>query len=45
MGPEQIKLVQSSFAAVLPIADEAGKLFYERLFALTRHCARCSRVT
>ena len=34
MGPEQVKLVQSSFAAVLPIADEAGKLFYERLFAL-----------
>ena len=34
MGPEQVKLVQSSFAAVLPIADEAGKLFYDRLFAL-----------
>jgi hemoglobin-like flavoprotein len=34
MSPEQIKLVQSSFASVLPIAEEAGRLFYDRLFAL-----------
>ena len=34
MNPEQVKLVKSSFASVLPIAEEAGKLFYERLFAL-----------
>jgi hemoglobin-like flavoprotein len=30
----QIALVQSSFAEVLPIADAAGLLFYERVFAL-----------
>jgi nitric oxide dioxygenase len=34
MHPEQIKLIESSFASVLPIAEEAGKLFYERLFVL-----------
>ena len=34
MHPEQVKLIQSSFASVLPIAEEAGKLFYERLFIL-----------
>src|SRR5262249_60610952 len=34
MGPEQVRLVKSSFASVLPIAEEAGKMFYERLFAL-----------
>lgn len=32
MTPEQIKLVQDSFAQVAPIADEAADLFYERLF-------------
>ncbi|HZB41887.1 MAG TPA: globin family protein [Ilumatobacter sp.] len=32
--PEQIVLVQSSFADVLPIADVAGMLFYERIFTL-----------
>ena len=30
----QIALVQSSFAHVLPIADTAGLLFYERIFTL-----------
>ena len=30
----QIALVQSSFRHVLPIADQAGMLFYERVFTL-----------
>jgi hemoglobin-like flavoprotein len=30
----QVALVQSSFAHVLPIADAAGLLFYERVFTL-----------
>jgi hemoglobin-like flavoprotein len=30
----QIELVQSSFEHVLPIADTAGLLFYERIFTL-----------
>ena len=30
----QIALVQSSFRHVLPIADAAGLLFYERVFTL-----------
>jgi len=34
MSPEQVKLIKSSFASVLPFAEEAGKLFYQRLFAL-----------
>src|SRR5206468_10462125 len=32
--PEQVALVQSSFAMVVPIADTAGVLLYERIFAL-----------
>ena len=32
MTPEQVKLVQQSFAQVAPIADEAADLFYDRLF-------------
>jgi hemoglobin-like flavoprotein len=32
MTPEQIALVQSSFAQVLPIADTAAALFYSHLF-------------
>ncbi|MBY0339033.1 MAG: hypothetical protein K2X11_20640 [Acetobacteraceae bacterium] len=32
MTPEQIALVQKSFAAVVPIADQAAALFYGRLF-------------
>jgi len=31
---QQISLVQSSFARVLPIAEQAGMLFYERIFSL-----------
>jgi hemoglobin-like flavoprotein len=34
MTPEQIMLVQTSFAQVLPIADTAAALFYQRLFEL-----------
>lgn len=34
MTPEQITLVQTSFARVLPIADTAAALFYHRLFEL-----------
>jgi hemoglobin-like flavoprotein len=32
--PEQVALVRASFAQVLPIADAAAALFYDRLFAL-----------
>jgi hemoglobin-like flavoprotein len=32
--PTQISAVKTSFAAMLPIADQAGMLFYERLFTL-----------
>ena len=32
--PEQIKLVQDSFALVAPIADDAATLFYGRLFEI-----------
>jgi len=34
MTPEQIALIQTSFAQVLPIADTAAALFYNRLFEL-----------
>ncbi|RYF62188.1 MAG: hemin receptor, partial [Comamonadaceae bacterium] len=34
MTPHQIELVQSSFAKVVPIADQAAALFYARLFEL-----------
>jgi hemoglobin-like flavoprotein len=34
MTPDHIALVQRSFADVLPIADSAAALFYERLFVL-----------
>lgn len=34
MTPEQIKLVQDSFAKVAPIADGASVLFYARLFEI-----------
>jgi len=34
MTPEQIKLVKSSWAQVVPIADTAAKLFYGKLFEL-----------
>ncbi len=34
MTPEQIKLVQQSFAKVAPISDQAAILFYDRLFEI-----------
>ena len=34
MTPTQIDTVKTSFAAVLPIADQAGMLFYQRLFTV-----------
>jgi hemoglobin-like flavoprotein len=34
MTPEQVKLVQDSFAKVAPVADKAADLFYERLFSI-----------
>jgi hemoglobin-like flavoprotein len=34
MTPEQVKLVQQSFAKVAPIADKAADLFYDRLFTI-----------
>jgi hemoglobin-like flavoprotein len=34
MTPDQIKLVQQSFAQVAPIADTAATIFYERLFEI-----------
>ena len=32
MTPDQIKLVQQSFAKVAPISDQAAVIFYNRLF-------------
>ena len=32
MNPTQIKLVQESFAKVVPISETAAAIFYERLF-------------
>jgi len=34
MTPEQVRLVQESFAKVAPIADQAAVMFYDRLFEL-----------
>jgi nitric oxide dioxygenase len=34
MTPEQVKLVQQSFAKVAPIADGAAEIFYDRLFEI-----------
>lgn len=34
MTPEQVKLVQDSFKKVVPIADTAADLFYDRLFVI-----------
>jgi hemoglobin-like flavoprotein len=34
MNSQQINLVQETFAMVVPIADQAAALFYERLFTL-----------
>ncbi|MCA6111836.1 globin family protein [Bradyrhizobium cenepequi] len=32
MTPEQVKLVQESFAKVAPISEQAASIFYDRLF-------------
>jgi hemoglobin-like flavoprotein len=32
MTPDQVKIVQESFAKVAPIADQAATIFYDRLF-------------
>jgi hemoglobin-like flavoprotein len=32
MNPAQVKLVQDSFAKVVPISEQAAVLFYDRLF-------------
>ena len=34
MNEQQIKLVQASFELVRPIADQASKTFYARLFEI-----------
>jgi hemoglobin-like flavoprotein len=34
MTPDQVKLVQASFAQVTPIADQAATIFYDRLFEI-----------
>lgn len=34
MTPEQARLVRATWQQVVPIADTAARLFYERLFAL-----------
>jgi hemoglobin-like flavoprotein len=34
MTPDQVKLVQASFAQVVPIADQAATIFYDRLFEI-----------
>jgi hemoglobin-like flavoprotein len=34
MTPDQVTLVQDSFAKVAPIADQAAVLFYDRLFEI-----------
>ena len=43
MNSEQIMLVQTSFALVLPIADTAAALFYQRLFELDPSLQRMFR--
>jgi hemoglobin-like flavoprotein len=32
MTPEQVRLVQQTFAEVVPVADKAAEIFYGRLF-------------
>ena len=34
MTPEQVNLVQQSFAKVAPISDQAAVIFYDRLFEI-----------
>jgi hemoglobin-like flavoprotein len=37
MTPDQVTLVQTSFAQVAPIADQAATMFYDRLFETAPH--------
>jgi hemoglobin-like flavoprotein len=37
MTPDQVKLVQQSFAKVAPISEQAAVIFYDRLFAVAPH--------
>lgn len=37
MTPQDKQLVRETFALVLPIADQAAALFYDRLFTLAPH--------
>jgi len=43
MTPDQVRLVQDSFRAVVPIRAAAAAIFYERLFAIDGNCAHCFR--
>jgi hypothetical protein len=45
MTSEQVALVRSSFAKVVPIKETAADLFYGRLFELDPSLNRCSRAT
>ena len=38
MTPEQVQLVQDSFAKVAPISDKAAEIFYDRLFEVAPKC-------
>ena len=40
MTPHQIALIQSSFAEVVPITDDAAALFYRRLFEISPQTRR-----
>jgi hypothetical protein len=42
MNKQQIELLQHTFAKVEPVAQEAGELFYGRLFLMDPPCAHCS---
>ena len=37
--PEQIELIKDTWSQVVPIADTASKLFYDRLFQVSPHIA------
>jgi nitric oxide dioxygenase len=40
MTPDQVELVQASFAKVVPISDKAAVLFYDRLFEMAPQVKR-----
>ncbi|MCB1514784.1 MAG: hemin receptor [Hyphomicrobiaceae bacterium] len=40
MTPDQIELVQSSFAKMAPLGDDAGRIFYGRLFNIAPEVKR-----